>query len=137
MNSLFSRGISLLFACVLFVAAIYTGADFEEYHIRNSGNHSGQQYITSADSDIEVEICARKTMQSEESLCVCAVLKRTVRRLSEYIVFAEVPPCGLLTDNRICLFADYNMHIMQFCGYMSVVMDYVHQQDGEKDSDTI
>ncbi len=137
MNSLFSRGISLLFACILFVAAIYTGTDSKEYHAGNSGNHSGQQYITSADNEVEVEICARKTIQSEDSLCVCAVLKRTVRRLSEYIVFAEVPPCGLLTDNRICLFADYSTDIMQSGGYMSVVMDYVHQQDGEKDSDTI
>ncbi len=137
MNSLFSRGISLLFACVLLVAAIYAGVDFEEYHVRNSGNHSGRQYITSADCDVEVEICARKTIQGEESLCVCAVLKRTVRRLSDYIVLADVPPCGQLTDNRVCLFADYNEDIIQSCGYMSVVMDYVHQQDGEKDSDTI
>lgn len=131
MISRFSRSICLCLAVCLIFMGIYADIDHWGSYGENSRVASNEAFITSVDDFQEVVLCTGKTNPGD-GLTIRAVLNRTVRRISEYMAHAVVPNPDLLPNNIICLFADYGRDTVNVTHYMSVVMDYIHHQDGRK-----
>ncbi len=131
MRSTVSGFICMLLAVCMFFAGIHIDLEHWIKYEADSCDTFGEAYITSPDEYTEVEIAIRQSEQPETF-----ETRVLPRKFSRKLFFAESD--ALLPDKVFFLaqcfveVSDYDKEENEILSPVSVVMNYVHRQDGRK-----
>ncbi len=132
MNSVLSNLICILMAVCMLFTGIHIDLDHWNRYDRNSSKTLSDSYITSPDDYIEVVVAVQRLEKGNERLQVRLLLNRMVRKFFDPDLHAILPVNALFINHWIRQFFDYEWDAIATRCHMSVVMDYMHQQDGRK-----